>query len=410
VSRTGTGKYYRQGISSPTELAGGFPASEAELFDFDAVIFGDIEASAFTLEQQRMLEKFVRVRGGGFLMLGGLSAFAEGDYWNTPIAEVLPLAIDPDRRRYVPDLFTDPDADPIEQGFRFAPTGDGLDNPALKLSADPQANRTLWGGMPGLTSLNLLGAPKPGAVVLAAKPSDDFGESEPLLVTQRYGRGRGTALATSSTWRWQMLLDADDFRHERFWRQLVRWQSAEAPDLMNIHADVETPAPGQEVLISVDAFSSDYEPLARATVTGVVVDPYGSEQTIALREDIVTDGKYVGTYVPRAEGIHTIAVAIQGEGSDSSATASRSLLVRPSRTEFYDATLKSASLREIAALSGGQYYQPSEAGVIPERIRTRRTHSSIYHSEYVWDAPFWLGLAMLVLCAEWFYRRRKGLA
>ena len=415
VSRTGTGKYYRQGIRSPDELAGGFPKSEEELFQFKAVIFGDIEASAFSLQQQRMIERFVRERGGGFLMLGGRASFAEGDYWNTPIADMLPVALDPSRSKVIPDDFTDRDKEPRDQGFRFEPTPAGLENPILRLSADPATSRSMWSGMPGLTSINLLGRQKPGATVLARKPVDEFGDSEPLLVTQRYGRGRSTVLASASTWRWQMLLEAADFRHERFWRQLVRWQVASAPERVNIDLSADTPEQGQLIEVAVDVFDGAYRPVEGQTLNAVVEDPRGREQTLVLREELLDAGRYAGAFTPSQAGLHRITVVVDGQPidattDDGSSTAREAFLVRPPRNEFYDATRNTTLLRAIADESGGAFYEPAAAAAIPEQLRSRRTASSVYHSEYIWDAPLWLILPMLLLCAEWFYRRRKGLA
>ena len=49
---------------------------------------------AFTPEQQRMLEDFVDVRGGGLLALGGDASFGEGGWAGTPLADALPVVLD----------------------------------------------------------------------------------------------------------------------------------------------------------------------------------------------------------------------------------------------------------------------------------------------------------------------------
>src|SRR5690606_30305229 len=147
-------------------------------------------------------------------------------------------------------------------------------------------NQARWADMPGLTSLNLLGAVKPGAVVLAEKPEDDFGDREPLLVVQRYGKGRSAALATASTWRWQMRLDADDLRHERFWRQFVRWLAASAPDHVHSGLDRHRYAPGDAVPVSVDVYDPRYNPLEGAAVSGLLTDPFGTTREVVLQPDL----------------------------------------------------------------------------------------------------------------------------
>jgi hypothetical protein len=89
-----TDKYLRLGVDGPEELAGGFPLKREELFTYRGIILGTVEASAFTPEQQRMLEDFVDVRGGGLLALGGPRSFSEGGWAGTPLSEALPVVLD----------------------------------------------------------------------------------------------------------------------------------------------------------------------------------------------------------------------------------------------------------------------------------------------------------------------------
>ena len=71
------------------------PATRAkELFAYRGLILSNVEASAFTGDQLRMIAEFVEKRGGGLLMLGGPRAFAEGGYAGTPVADALPVVLD----------------------------------------------------------------------------------------------------------------------------------------------------------------------------------------------------------------------------------------------------------------------------------------------------------------------------
>src|SRR5690606_37382147 len=70
-------KFLRLGIDTPEELIGGFPLTEEELFTYDGLVLGSVEASAFTADQLRMISAFVSRRGGGLLALGGGRSFAE---------------------------------------------------------------------------------------------------------------------------------------------------------------------------------------------------------------------------------------------------------------------------------------------------------------------------------------------
>ena len=78
--RTTENKIYRQGISDPKELADGFPTKAEDLFGYQAIIIGSVDAQYFTPTQQELLREFVDRRGGGVLFLGGRFALADGGW------------------------------------------------------------------------------------------------------------------------------------------------------------------------------------------------------------------------------------------------------------------------------------------------------------------------------------------
>ena len=405
IMRTGTGKYYRQGIRTPDELADGFPTRQEDLNRFKTLILGDIEAAAFSFEQLRLIESFVRVRGGGFLMTGGRRSFTEGDYHSTPVADLLPVGLDESRRQVLPEKFLS-DSETDDQGFRFRPSVEGLASPILKFSPDAATNRLRWADMPMLTSINFLGTVKPGARILAHKPIDRHGGQEPILIVQRYGKGRSAALATSSTWRWQMLLEAEDARHERFWQQLVRWLAADSPNRVQLDIDNDRLSPREEIVAQVQVFDPLFGLLPEATVRGELTLPSGEQSTIQFDETLTTPGIHAATIAVQDIGVHALTVWAQQDGMEIG-RHERYFLVSPSRKEFEDATRKQAALRDLAPAT---YYDPPESTMIPAVMRTRRGSTSIIESHYLWDLPALLLLAMGLLVGEWFYRRRKGLA
>ena len=77
-------------------LASGYPAKRSELFVYDGIIFGNIEADFFTRDQLELTSAFVAARGGGLLVLGARSFDRQG-LAGTPLEEVLPVDLT-DRR------------------------------------------------------------------------------------------------------------------------------------------------------------------------------------------------------------------------------------------------------------------------------------------------------------------------
>ncbi|MEJ7709602.1 MAG: vWA domain-containing protein [Pyrinomonadaceae bacterium] len=91
--RSGENKFYRQGIENEGDLAKGFPITQDELFAYQGLILGSVEAGFFSTDQLKNIEAFVARRGGGLLALGGRRAFSGGQFGGTPLADLLPLAL-----------------------------------------------------------------------------------------------------------------------------------------------------------------------------------------------------------------------------------------------------------------------------------------------------------------------------
>ncbi len=191
------------------------PVDLAERFNrgkYDVYILGDVDASSFTSDELQRLADVVK-QGAGLAMLGGFHSFGPGGYANTPLAAVLPVAMDPRKRQRV--------GDPIRSDVQLRgplamrpakPLGERHYLMALGTATDRGA---VWNKLPPLEGANRLGAPKPAAQVLAETP-----DGQPLLVVQEAG-GRVMAFAGDSTWHWWM--EGFEPQHKRFWRQVILW-------------------------------------------------------------------------------------------------------------------------------------------------------------------------------------------
>ena len=208
-------RFTGRAIDDPKELADGFPTTSEELFDYQAIVIGSVEANYFTPQQQELIHQFVDRRGGGLLLLGGQFSLADGGWAASGLADLLPVML-PGRK----GTFHRDHATPML-------TPAGAESVICRLSEDPAKNADRWKKLPYLMDYQDPGTPKPGAEVLAEMMAG--GRKMPLLITQNYGRGRTAVLATGGTWRWQMSLPLGDTSHDDFWRQLLRWMVADTP-------------------------------------------------------------------------------------------------------------------------------------------------------------------------------------
>ena len=91
--RTTENKIYRQGIQDPKELAEGFPTRPENLFGYQALVIGSVEATYFTPAQRELIRDFVDRRGGGVLWLGGRFSLADGGWGVSNLADLLPVVL-----------------------------------------------------------------------------------------------------------------------------------------------------------------------------------------------------------------------------------------------------------------------------------------------------------------------------
>ena len=145
LQRTAENKFLRRNVDGPDELVGGFPRTRSELFKYRGLILGSIEAGYFTPDQLRMIADFVNHRGGGLLMLGSHRSFAEGGYAGTPVADVLPVVLDPAGGDTEESFF---------QEVRVEPTRAGAAHPSTLIADTEAASVERWETLPPVTIVN----------------------------------------------------------------------------------------------------------------------------------------------------------------------------------------------------------------------------------------------------------------
>ena len=409
--QTGPEKYYRQGIESATELSSGFPEDREELFEYEAIVLGDIEFDFFDADQLQMLEDFVAERGGGFLMSG----MVDEEFIGSPIADILPVTLV--EEGFLPAHLRGGirrGAHPTGELFYPRLTSNGEFSPVLRLSADDSENQALWRQLPELQGTYVTGRIKPGAEVLIEHPLLQYqNQALPLLASQRYGSGRSMSLTTASTWRWQMMLPAADESHEILWRQILRWLAVSAPERITIEFDREFYNVGDEVNVRAIVLNNKYEADNDATLWMQTSNPLEEFIDAPMEWDIEEDGVYRASFIAEEEGVYSLLVDVAsaaGETSDSSAEKTAAFVVTPSLREYTNAELDSGLMARIAEVSGGSYFNLAVAGELANTIEFTPNAYSREVQIDLWDRPWLLALLILLLCVDWVSRRTKGLS
>ena len=391
--RTTENKTYRQGIDNSKELEGGFPDKPEDLFAYDGLIIGSEEASYFTPAQQAAIRDFADRRGGGVMFLAGRFALSDGGYANTPMAEMMPLHLMPEKS--------------FSRNFATVTlTEAGKASPILRLEDSSDANDARWKKMPQVANYAVMGAPKPGAVVLM-----DVGEtgkrSTPLLAIENYGHGRTAVLATSGTWRWQMLQDHTDMTHETFWQQLLRWLVTATPGQVAVSTPHQILNDDGQVHLRAVVRDKTYQTVAGATVVATINRPDGSTDTLTMKPDPLEPGAYTGDYTADKTGAY-VAEVVASDGKTEVGRDTLTFRREDGVAENFNAAQNKDLLTRLAADTGGNYYTPDNAKRLGEEISISSAGISGHDSLDIWDMPILFLLLVLIRGAEWLLRRKWG--
>jgi uncharacterized membrane protein len=376
-----------------------------ELGNFDLLIFDNFSYLLyFPMLYLENIRKFV-LDGGAFAMFGGDQSFDLGGFSNTPIEEILPVALDRAGQGYV------------ETRVKMELTPEGLQHPITKLAPNPEETMRIWQEMPALRGFNQARRPKPEAVTLGVAGDGQFNRL-PLMAAMQYGDGRTLAFLSDQFWRWNFeLVGAQGGNHHylNMVHQMVRWLVKE-PSLrpVQLFSDQETYQVGDNIGLRVRVLDHDFSPAPGAALNLVVRDPQGQASRVnALPSE--EPGEFQAALKAAAVG----AFRVEVDARLGDRHLGEDVLI-------YDVTASTAearhgapdhdTLRQLASASGGRFFTASQVGpdfgaqlrdVLKRDLQYKIVEERALHLRHT---PSAFVILVLLLGAEWFLRRRAGLA
>ena len=398
--RTTENKIYRQGITDPKELENGFPLRPEDLFAYQGIIVGSVEAGYFSPVQQELLREFVDRRGGGLLFLGGRFSLADGGWGASSLLDLLPTILPRGGNTFR--------RDPANAQLTAA----GAESSIMRLVDDPALNADRWKKLTYLMDYQDAGTLKPGATALAQMNA--HGRTLPLLVTQNYGRGRTAIMATSGTWRWQMAQPLGDPAHDLFWQQLLRWLVLESPGPVTASAPGQTLWDDGRIELTATARDAQYLPALDAKVTAHFIGPAGISALVDMSPVADTPGMFHATWTADKPGAYLAEVtAERASAKNHGMTETLGTDTLPFQridgaAENFHTTQDRELLQKLASATGGRYWKPEELKRLPNEISYSDAGVSVRDVKELWNMPvvfFWL---LMLIAAQWLLRRKWG--
>lgn len=433
----------RLNIRDATELIGGFPKSPEALYEYAAVLIDDLESTFFTRDQLSLLQKYVSERGGGFLALGGLDSFIEGNYAETPVEAMLPVYLnfknfqnDRSNQNFQNDP-NDPNDrndrnDPNEfSNFRLSLTREGMLEDWLRLRSTEDQERERLDEMPSFKVLSKVGKAKPGAMILMEAIEESTGERHPALAVQRYGKGKTAALMIGDLWRWQMHDASQSGDQAKAWRQMIRWLIADVPQRIEMSMDRRIGDANQAVKIGVRVKDSKFWPSQNANVKLIVkslaFDNSLDRSDLQIGQAEVLNnvntnfvqliaeasssemGLYEAFYIPRQTGAYAVEASVNDSNGLFVGSAQAGWSADPASEEFASLHPNRDLMERIARQSGGEVIDQEELLAFTKSLPSKQVPMSEEFSSPLWHSGWCFMLALGCFIAEWGLRRTRGL-
>jgi uncharacterized membrane protein len=401
--RTSENKVYRQGIADPKELAGGFPARAEDLFGYQGLIIGSVEAGYFNPVQQQLIHDFVDRRGGGLMLLGGQFALADGGWNASHLTDLMPTTLPIQAGTFHREA--DPKNGTTHTTAMLAPAG--VDNIITRIVDDPAANVAKWKKLPYLMDYEDPGTPKPGAAVLANMITPE-GRTLPLLITENFGHGRTAIMATGGSWRWQMSSPLGDTAHDLFWQQLLRWLVSDTPGHVTASVPAQMLLDNGAVTLTAEVRDQQYNPATDAKVEAHILGPSGVSALVEMTPVPDNPGQFQAAWSAPKTGAYLTEVTAQRANKE----LGRDVLTfqrMDGVAETFHTEQNRELLEHLATQTGGRYWKPSDLGKLAAAIPFSEAGVTTRETKDLWDLPLVFLVLLLLRFSEWWLRRKWGI-
>ena len=375
---------------------------------FDVIILGDVDARAL-FHPQRQRENLDAImeqldQGKGLMMLGGYHSFGPGLYHSTPLADVLPIEMDPAERQDFPPA-------PIRKEYHLArnlklvPRANHF---ITKISDDPDL-ASAWNDLT-LKGANRFVGVKDNAQILLETES-----GQPILVAGRVG-GRVLAFAGDTSWRWVFKGHKDE--HRRFWRQVILWLALKdgvEDDTVWIDLPQRRFLPNEFVTFTTGVGTDHSDP--NLELTAQLVQPDGTRLPVSVIQEESNHKGELEREMVADPGLYQIEVVAKRKGQEVG-TARAEFIIFDRDKEKSVASANPQLMQRLASQTeahGGRLVVPEDLGQVLDDLLANPKEMKV-EIPLKWqlggsfaDASIFLSLFVLLLAWEWYLRKKWGL-
>jgi hypothetical protein len=374
----------------------------SDFFATDVLFLDDMPQSALSDRFCEMTKEYVGNLGGGLVVIAG-PRFGPRELYQTPLADMLPVIIDPRA-----ELRTAPDHPEFRP--RLTPLAAG--KPFMQMGDTDAENARAWDNLGRLPWYQPVAAVHPQGEVLAEHPTDKCADGktpQPLIAIRKYGKGEVVYLGFNEMWRLRRRYGEKYYR--QFWSQLIyrlgMSHALGADKRFVARLDQQQYRSEDKVLLSVEAYDENYEPLddeglpQRGLVAELVLPSTGAAQTQPLLVPMLRKGLFEARIPVYAAGSYSLRIKDPVTGNLQEQRFEVTALSAERRSAVRDVKLQS----ELALATGGRSYDLSTVDRLPDELKLEPIVQRQTRNLALWTTPLWFGVIVALMFGEWIARK-----
>jgi hypothetical protein len=240
--------------------------------------------------------------------------------------------------------------------------------------------------------------------------NNSIDQNQPIIVAYDGRNLKSILMLGSGFWRWHFLLAEDQVYHDSWQimiKNMIRWLDSKASNKnVIISSPDKSYEVGQKISLTMQVYDGAFNPVGDALIITKISSP---SSTFEIESEVVQDGNYEGYFVPMTSGKYLIeAEAWRNDvnlGKDQI-----ELAVLPVNQEFTEIKQNTFLLNKLAARTGGLFMQIDQQDDLLNHLNLKSELKAEKETIELWNRWPMLIIIIILLGAEWFIRKRKGLA
>ncbi|HZW37722.1 MAG TPA: hypothetical protein VFF33_00330 [Ignavibacteriaceae bacterium] len=305
-----------------------------------------------------------------------------------------------------------------ELPFSFKKQGEGFtevqpnlitgktDNPLIKGNTINE-----WNNLPPVLQPQLEIKAKPESEVLATIKINNNVIDNPLIITRRLGSKRSLAITAKDLWKWKLETATKNLQlFDLFINNNIQWlNSSEEKKQVRIRTTKKTYALGEPVEFNAQVYDESFNPVSDAEVK-IKIKNKNSINDLTLTP--LENGLYEGTLASEEPGDYTFTGEAVRNNTKLGGDAG-SFNVGEVDIEMVNTSMDKEMLSTLASSTGGEFIYYKNYKKIFELLKSRLEKSKVEKIEKkeidLWSNEWLMGVMIILLAAEWFFRKRTGM-